>query len=995
MVWNHVGHKDVRMSYDPFDGVLLDDPRPPVPGAVSLMLHLRVARRLAMAQGRTAGPSLETLKARAQACRELLAQGLQPATLRTLQTFGLELGNPKTAHSLSSVLAHLEAYLKEVEAGGYLEPDLALWQAVDLELAGKRGLWIERTEADGTLEAGLRDLVPSRLRALACVPGLGGTSFSLAARKGGEASGLFGSAQPLVAWFLDGLEAHGQTLPNDLLLSEPEGWGEAPWAPALETLFEGPLDLGNHADAFQRGLVEGPLDLLRHAVEQVCAWLDEGFAPADITLIHPEPQAVAGFLAPLLAEEGLALHVRGGLLPLLASEAWSPLWSLLMGVHRLDPCAVSAGLRASRRDDLRHWADALALADQSGSLAFEGSFMHLLERAKAYAQGVWQELALLRDTTQTAHRWAERLESLASTLRLPMDPDDFYSPLGLLKEAWGNETWTFADMLLALEAFLEAARSSEIPRAAEGLRLVTPATILDDWNGARATLILDLSEGAWPSRPAENPDLDGDRKAALNRALLAWSQAEPEAIFPPALQRFWLPRSEHGDQIPRAFQREAYAFNKVLAMTRERLVALSPAQDEDGRMKSQGPFWTALEGAAPWRPEAALHSHLRWRWEGHDQSARHQARASAAQARPANEIMLAEAPAFDRAPGLRAAWLKGQVSASPTALEGLARCPFRSMAERVWGLQTFDARSRMSMAVGILVHHVMEEILAPFVGVEDWPAAFQATLKLGPEAGAEDLVPHLLALWLNHRDPWLKELDRHIPQEQWPQAVLRLESLLPNLAEALLRDVQAETPDKGEFALLDPARQPTPKSKKNAPQPPESWRRTLLALEGNLGPVALDLGDGHTLAVSGKVDRIERWASDGLSFLRVVDYKTSKANYLKAYAEDDAPFSSHLQTPLYMLLAEQVYPDERATAVIFPLRDDEPKPFTKHLATLAEAGPDGAWRKKLLTNLARFDARLESGDFPPIPGEHCSQCQLAALCGRPVDVTVETDGEGD
>ena len=413
------------MSYDPFDGVLLNDPRPPVSGAVSLMLHLRVARRLAKSQGRTAGPSLETLKARAQACRELLAQGLLPSTLRELQAHGLDLGQPKSAHSLASVLTHMEAYLKEVEAGGYLEPDLALWQAVDLELAGRRGLWIERTEADGPLEAGLRDLVPTRLRALACVPGLGGATFRLAAQKGGESSGLFGSAQPLVAWFLDGLEAHGESLPNDLDLSEPEGWGSAPWSSALESLFEGPLDLKDHADTFQRGLVEGPLDLLRQAIEQVCVWLDAGIPPAEITLIHPEPQTVAAFLAPLLAEEGVALHVRGGLLPLLASEAWSPLWTLLMGVQRLDPCAVSAGLRASRRDDLRHWADALALADQSGTLAFEGSFMHLRDRVKDYALGIWQELAALRTTTQTAHRWAERLESLATTLRLPMDPDDF------------------------------------------------------------------------------------------------------------------------------------------------------------------------------------------------------------------------------------------------------------------------------------------------------------------------------------------------------------------------------------------------------------------------------------------------------------------------------------------------------------------------------------------------------------------------------------------
>ena len=255
-------------------------------------------------------------------------------------------------------------------------------------------------------------------------------------------------------------------------------------------------------------------------------------------------------------------------------------------------------------------------------------------------------------------------------------------------------------------------------------------------------------------------------------------------------------------------------------MTRERLVVLSPAQDEDGRMKSQGPFWTALEGAAQWSPEPALHSRLRWRWEGHDQSPRHQSRAHAAQARPANELLLAEAPEFDRAPGLRAAWLKGQESASPTALEGLAKCPFRSFAERVWGLQTFDARTRMSMAVGILVHHIMEEALMPFVGVEVWPTAFQTALGLGPEAGADDLIPHLQSLWQDHQDQWLKELDRHIPQEQWPQAVLRLESLLPSLAAGLLRDVQADAPDKGELALLDPARLSAPKAKKAAAAPP-------------------------------------------------------------------------------------------------------------------------------------------------------------------------------
>lgn len=973
------------MSHDPFDGVLLDDPRPPVPGALGIQLHLRVARRL------RPGTGLDALRARAEACRDLLAHGLFPATLRDLRPYGLDFGQPRSTHSLASLVAHLEAYLEEVEEAGFLEPDAALWRAVDLELNGKRGLWIERGAADGPLAAGLRDLSPARLRALACVPGLGGATFRLATRKGGGPSGLFGSAQPLVAWFLDGLEEHGQALPNELALEEPEGWGEAPWSAALEGLFDGPLDLEPHAAVFQRGLVDGPLDLLRHAVEQVCAWRAEGLRPRDITVVHPSPQSAAPFLAPLLAAEGIDLQVRGGLRPLLASAAWSPLWALLSGLHRLDPCEVSAGLRVSRRDEVRRWADLLALADQDGAPAFQGSFIHLDDRSRASATALWRELNGLRQARLPARAWADRIEGLAASLRLPLDPEDFFPPLGLLKEIWDSEPWTLADLRLALEAFLEAARSAQPPRAAEGLRLVAPDTLLDDWSGARATLILDLAEGAWPGRAADNPDLDGHRQAAINRALLAAS-ASGDARFPPALQRFWLPRSEHGDQIPRSFQREAYAFNKALALTLERLLVLSPGADAEGRPQAQGPFWNALEGAAPWLPQRdRAHSQWRWQWEGHAPAPRPAARAAAAQARPLAEALQAGAPDFDRVPGVRAAWLKGP--ASPTALEGLARCPFRSLAERVWGLGGYDAASRYSMAVGILAHHVLEDLLAPHVGVPDWPAAFASAHGLDADSVPEDLLPAVRQRWEANRDAWLAGLGDRIPEEQWPLAVIELEDLLPNLASALLRDVRSAAPEGREVALLHPAcLSAEERAKGKLPAHLQhGWTRTLLALEGQLGPLDLDLGGGRSLAVAGKVDRIERWQhADGLALLRVTDYKTSKQARLKAFAEPDAPFASHLQMTLYMLLAEAAHPGDLASTALLPLREEDPQPFTNHLATLAEAGD---WRARLRQNLAGFEARLERGDFPPTPGEHCARCPLGALCGRPVDVSAVADEE--
>ncbi|HJV89190.1 MAG TPA: PD-(D/E)XK nuclease family protein [Holophagaceae bacterium] len=973
------------MSHDPFDGVLLDDPRPAVPGAVSLMLHLRVARRLAKAQGRPA-PGLQALRARAQACRELVAHGLLPGTLHRLTAFGLDLGSPRAPHSLAALAAHLDAYLAEVDAAGYLEPEVALGLAVDRELAGQRGLWIERTPADGPLRLGLQDLSPVRLRAVACVPALEGATFTLATDRGD--AGLFGSGQPLVDWFLGGLEDHGGVLPNSLHLEAPAGWGSAPWARALGQLFEGPLAVSEHADTFQRGLVEGPFDLLRQAVEQVGVWLDAGIAAREMTLVHPEPAAIAPLLAPLLAEEGVALQVRGGLPPLRESPAWSPLWSLLTGLRRLDPCTVSAGLRASRSKDLRAWAEALAAADQNGRAAFEGSLIHLGGHARTRAGNILARLLDLRDLADAAAGWAESLEALAADLSLPADTETFYGPLNLLKATWGGERWTFDEMLQALEVFLEAARGEAPTRAPEGLRLLAPEALVDGWAGSRATLILDLSEGAWPARPAENPDLSGEVKAAVNRALLAWSRAEVQ-VFPPALQRFWLPRGEEGDAIPRAFQREAYAFTKALALTTERLVVLSPAQDEEGRTRSQGPFWNALEGVASWTPDPAqLHSRLRSRWEAPAAPPFREARAEATVARSAPEALQVGAPTFDHSPGLRARWMKGRTSLSPTALEGLATCPFRSVAERVWGLQTFDAPSRLRMAVGTLAHHVLEAALLPFVGVADWPAAFRRARDLPDQAGAEDLQPHLEELWRAGARGWLADL-REVPEEQHSVVALEVESLLPNLAAFLDQDLKAEAPTKEELAFLDLGAAPPPKDGE-----PRGWSRTLLSLEGALGPVSLDLGAGRTLPVEGKVDRLERWDhADGRRFLRVVDYKTSKETSLAAYAEEEAPFGAHLQLPLYVLLAEAVHPGLPVTAALVPLREEAPAPYTRPLRALVEVGPEGAWRGKLLINLARLEARLERGDFPPTPGPHCGQCELAALCGRPVDV--DADGEED
>jgi hypothetical protein len=1037
------------MSYAPFDGVLLDDLRPPVPGALSAILHLQVAERLGGLSGRDA------LEARGGACSELMAHGLLPDAMRGLSRHGLDLGSPRSQHSLSSLANHLELYLEAVSSAGYIEPNAALWDAVGKELDGRRGLWVERAPRDGPLDATLKDLQPARLRALACLPRLGGATFRLATHRGG--GGLFGSGQPLADWFLDGLEAHGQAFAADIQLAEPDGWGGAPWSGALDALFEGRLDLGPHRSCFRRGLVDGPWHLALCAVEQTMEWVNGGIDPKDITIIHPAPEEVREFIEAPLRAQGVRLSPKSPMRPLIQSGAWSPFWSLLDGLSRLDPFAAAIGLHTSRRPEIRAWADILARLDSSGREPFDASLGYLSEPHRSKAEGAWRQLQGARKGRSSPAEWGEALNGLVAALQLPAGPDDFYAPLGLLRDAWGRiermerawprgagakDVWGFDRMLASLRLFLESARAGIAPDAPDatdapdapdapnapraqnaqnGVGLVPPSALLDDWDGAEATLILDLSEGSWPARPMPNPDLGWACRADINAALLKATE-NYEGPFPPALQRFWLPRAEHAGQMPRAFQREAYAFNKALAMTRRHVAALSPSQDGSGRNVAQGAFWTALEGAGPWAPRAdACASGLRWAWEGFHRLEQADGRSKAAQVLGVEAPIVSGAPIADRIPDL---WreLLGQRPdddsapqaggdsapqaggrpghASPTLLESLARCPFRTVAERVWRLDQGDDAGDVQRAVGTMAHRILQAVFAPLVGIPDWPTALLSRCNL-EYAEIITLENMLGALWLENGDGWLKSEARLNP-EQVGQAKQQVGALLPNMAAYLKNDLEATCPAIPELALLFPDKVEVA-TRSNSKHPlREGWSRTITGVEQRLGPMELPMANTRAMPIAGIVDRLEQWenAGDDVSFLRVIDYKTSTSHSLNAFGAEDAPFGTHLQTPLYVWMAMEIF-GCGATSVLIPLRDPSPRPFAAHLNHLrppAEAGLGGdPWQSRLARTLERMGARIEQGDYPPTPGEHCRHCGYAALCMRPVDVAAvdQEDENGD
>lgn len=972
------------MPFQAFPTVLLDDPREPIPGMLAIQFHHRIERELARADRR---PPLaaESVRDRATAVRRLLEQGLTPTQIRALGRHGLELGRETDPHSLASLARHLEAYLAAVEAAGFLEPSLALWEAAARQRSGQPGAWLDRHPEDGPLACGVRDLAPTRLRLLCALPELGTVRFMLPTARGrGEGGhGLFANPEPhLIRMLLPGLESLGAWV-DHLEIETPEGWAENPWGGALDGLFTGPLELDEPGRAgLRRAILPTEPAVWRAAVEQVCAWVAEGLPPEEITLIHPAPEQVGAILQVGLAAEGIPLQSPPPG-PMLQGRVWGPLVAVLRGLCDHDPAQLAAGLGGTREGGLggrtlHRLADMLEVADQSmpGLLTQTLARLPGELRVHAGARGL-NRLDGLATAKLRVVEWLEALDWVFPAIGVRRDREDF-ALVNLMAEAWAGATIpvSLAEFGEVLTSGLEVMRPPVNEARTKGVVLVAPSALDEAWRGSEATLVLDLGEGAWPRVEPPLPDLDLVRQVAINRALRRMAEAgEGEPDFPPGLQTFALPQTEEGEVLPRAFHRAAFGFGRALALTRRAFVALTSDRDAEGRLRGQGQFWTALEGAGAWQPDpdqAASTLRVRWAQASPDPltSARQRA---VGLGLPGPATTLARSiPAEDRTPWTSLPGDSAENPISPTLLEALARCPYRAHAEKALRLQVWTEDGSVGLELGTLAHALLEGILSGLEGEPHWPAALMATRGL-PDLSEAALLACLRDIWEARREALLAGMSQLDPGQ-----ILRLqlatEALLPRLAAVLRRDALESAPTKVELEMLGLS-------------PVEgAWTRQLLSQEAMIGPVQLPLP--VPLWVGGRVDRLERWSCGAVQFVRIVDYKTSAISSLKAYADDDGWAGAHLQLPMYQILASATYAWP-VSAVLLSLREVG-APVPMMLPTHAPA-----LRQRLLDHVAEFTARARAGVHPAIPGPHCAGCSLSAVCGRPVDLEalVEEDAE--
>lgn len=288
---------------------------------------------------------------------------------------------------------------------------------------------------------------------------------------------------------------------------------------------------------------------------------------------------------------------------------------------------------------------------------------------------------------------------------------------------------------------------------------------------------------------------------------------------------------------------------------------------------------------------------------------------------------------------------------SPTALEDWARCPFRHFLARVLRVaERDDPQDIERLGVvdrGSLVHEVLERFVGEHLDAvapgEPWSDEARARARAIGEEVLDEYEERgrtgRALLWAHDRRHILAELERALTADDEMRAQLGSQPVAVEMR---------------------------------------------FGVEGEQ-PVEVDVGGGRRVHLRGQVDRVDR-AGDGLV---VLDYKTGRPDDYRELDDDLVAGGRRLQLPVYALAARRRFGDDLPVAAQYWFVSDrgryrrlpeEPEMTAERMARFVEA-------------LDVIVEGAEGGVFPARPGEdswdyvrrrdhwaHCRWCAYDRLC---------------
>lgn len=201
-----------------------------------------------------------------------------------------------------------------------------------------------------------------------------------------------------------------------------------------------------------------------------------------------------------------------------------------------------------------------------------------------------------------------------------------------------------------------------------------------------------------------------------------------------------------------------------------------------------------------------------------------------------------------------------KIYTSYSRLEKMAGCPFSHFCAYTLRLKPEPVASLGPSETGNIIHKVLEE-LVPMLCKKDENGQYP------DEELAKELVSELLCRYLSS----ISHTDMQKLPKRFVYLYNRLSRLLFEMAVNIVRELRVTKFMPSDFELN-------------------------ISDKGDVKPVPIDLGDGCTLYITGQIDRVDVYEKDGVSYIRIVDYKTGS----KVFKMCDIENGFNLQMLLYL-----------------------------------------------------------------------------------------------
>ena len=263
---------------------------------------------------------------------------------------------------------------------------------------------------------------------------------------------------------------------------------------------------------------------------------------------------------------------------------------------------------------------------------------------------------------------------------------------------------------------------------------------------------------------------------------------------------------------------------------------------------------------------------------------------------------------------------------SASKAEDFHKCRFRYFCKFGMRVQNRTVASLDSMKSGLVVHYVMEHLLQKY----DKTALISA--------GYEKISADVDALMNEYLE---KEMGG--AQDKNGRFMYLFKRLKVIIKSVVMRTIEEFSKSEFEFANFE----------------------LKIDRDGDIPPLSLELPDGGSVNVHGSVDRVDVFKKDGISYMRVVDYKTGK----KVFKLSDVLNGLNMQMLIYLDCicknGDKLYGEMSPAGVLYMLSRRE---YTKLIGDNIKKEPSSRMEGLVIDNLEILNAMEKDieGNFLPV-----------------------------